>query len=257
MTTTLTPGSPAARYREIEETRGEASDVNVGEGERLACGIGGAALALYGIRRDDWGGAALALLGGALLYRGVTGHSEMYEALNVSTAGKSRAGWSRDVHRGLKVQKTVTVNRSPEECYRFWRDFENLPRFMRHLESVQVLDGNRSRWTARAPLGTVSWDAAIINDVPDELIAWRSLEGADVDNAGSVRFRAVPGNRGTTVTVELNYEPPAGRLGVTIAKLFGEEPEQQVREDLRRFKQVMEAGEVATVQGQPSYHGRD
>jgi uncharacterized membrane protein len=237
----------ADQIRQREESEGLASEVNVGEVERWLSGVGGAALLAYGLKRGTLGGAALALLGGALLYRGVTGHCDAYEALNVSTAGKSRIGWGGDVHRGLLVRKTYTINRTPEDCYRFWRDFENLPRFMSHLESVRNLEGNRSHWVARAPVGTVSWDAELINDRPNELIAWRSVEGSDIDNAGSVRFRPAPGGRGTEVTVELNYEPPAGRLGVTIAKLLGEEPEQQVREDLRHFKQIMEAGEIPTV----------
>jgi uncharacterized membrane protein len=249
-TTALTPGSRADRIREMEETRGFADEVNVGEAERLACGVAGAALVAVGLRRGGWGGTAIALLGGALGYRAVTGHCEAYEALNISTAGKSRT--YRPVHRGLKITETFTINRPPEECYRFWRDFRNLPRIMEHLESVTVLDEGRSRWVARGPLGAVSWDAEIIADVPNELISWRSLEGADVDNAGSVRFRAAPGNRGTVVAVELNFEPPAGRLGDAIARLFGEHPEQQVRDDLRHFKQLMEAGEIPTVQGQPS-----
>jgi len=124
---------------------------------------------------------------------------------------------------------------------------------MRHLQSVQILGENRSRWTARGPLGkNVSWDAEVINDKPNELIAWRSVEGSDIHNAGSVRFRPGPNGRGTEVTVELNYEPPAGMVGATIARLFGESPEVQVREDLRRFKQLMEAGEIPTVEGQTS-----
>jgi uncharacterized membrane protein len=253
MATTLT----ADQIRQREETEGLASEVNIGEVERWLSGIGGATLVAAGLKRGTWGGAALALLGGALLYRGVTGHCDVYGALNISTAGKSRIGLVGDVHRGLLVRKTYTINRTPEECYRFWRDFENLPRFMTHLESVQNREGNRSHWVARAPVGTVSWDAEIINEKPNELIAWRSVEGSDIDNAGSVRFRPAPAGRGTEVTVELNYEPPAGRLGVTIAKLFGEEPEQQVREDLRHFKQIMEAGEIPTVQGQTSCRGRD
>jgi len=147
----------------------------------------------------------------------------------------------------------VTVNKSPGELYRFWRNFENLPRFMNHLESVKVIDGNRSHWVAKAPLGmTVEWDAVIHNEQENELIAWRSLEGADIPNAGSVRFERAPGGRGTIVKVALEYDPPAGKVGATIAKLFGEEPEQQVEEDLRRFKQVMETDAASTTEGQSS-----
>ncbi len=154
----------------------------------------------------------------------------------------ARAGQER---RGVQVKEAITVNRPPDEAYRFWRDFSNLPRFMAHLESVQVLDDNRSRWKAKAPAGaTVEWEAEITEDRPGELIAWRSLQHADVQNAGTVRFSRAPGNRGTEITVELRYEPPGGTLAAMVAKLFGEEPSQQVKSDLRRFKQVMELGEV-------------
>ena len=145
----------------------------------------------------------------------------------------------------IPVNKSIVVNAEAEELYQFWHDFENLPRFMRHLESVTVLDGRRSHWKATGPAGTtVEWDAEIIDDRPNELIAWRSVEGADVANAGTVRFRPAPGGRGTEVTVELEYDPPGGVVGKTIAKLFREEPGQQVHDDLRAFKQVMEVGEV-------------
>jgi uncharacterized membrane protein/uncharacterized protein YjeT (DUF2065 family) len=138
-----------------------------------------------------------------------------------------------------------TINRSPEEVYKFWRNFQNLPRFMSHLESVQVTGENRSHWKATAPAGmTVEWDAEIVEDRPNELIAWRSLEGADVEHSGSVRFQPAPGNRGTEVKVSMVYNPPGGVLGVGIAKLFGEEPGEQIKGDLYRFKQVMETGEV-------------
>jgi uncharacterized membrane protein len=157
--------------------------------------------------------------------------------------GEARRSLLRD--RSIRVQKSITVNRPPEELYRFWRNFENLPCFMRHLESVQVTGETRSHWRAKAPIGMrVEWDAEIINDRPNELIAWRSREGADVDHAGSVHFKPAPGGRGTEVRVEMQYIPPGGVMGATIAKLFGEAPEQQLQEDLRRFKQMTEAGEV-------------
>ena len=253
MSISMTPGGVAGRIRDYEETEGNASDVNVGQAERLACAVGGAALVVAGLKKQNLAGAALALIGGGLAYRAWTGHCSLYESMSLSTAGKRREGADNSVHKGVKVQKSFTIQRSPEECYRFWHDFENLPRFMTHLQSVQTLGENRSRWTAKGPLGTnVSWDAEIINDKPNELIAWRSVEGADIDNAGSVRFRPGPNGRGTEVTVELNYEPPAGAIGATIAKLLGEEPEVQVREDLRHFKQILEAGEIPTIEGQTS-----
>jgi uncharacterized membrane protein len=153
----------------------------------------------------------------------------------------------------IRVEKSVAVNRQPQECYAMWRNFANLPRFMRHLRSVALTGDNRSHWVANAPAGTsVEWDAEVTHDEPNALIAWRSLEGAGVENAGAVRFLAQPSGRGTIVSVKMQYKPPAGAIGAAIAKLFGEEPAQQVQEDLRRFRQIMEAGEIATTDGQPA-----
>jgi uncharacterized membrane protein len=153
----------------------------------------------------------------------------------------------------VRTKRSVTVRKSPAECYAFWRDFENLPRFMRHLESVTVTGGSRSHWVAKAPAGrTVEWDAETTEDVPNERIAWRSVEGSGVRNAGVVEFAPAPGGRGTEVRVTLEYDPPAGRLGQLVAKLFGEDPATQVREDLRRFKAVMEAGEAPTSDVRPA-----
>ncbi len=153
----------------------------------------------------------------------------------------------------IHVAQSVTINRSPEELYRFWRDFQNLPRFMKHLESVRATGDRSSHWAAKAPAGrTVEWDAEITDDRPNELIAWRSLEGSDVDSVGTVRLERAPGGRGTIVRVEMRYSPPAGRVGATVAKLLGEGPEWQIKDDLRRFKQIMEAGEILTTEGQPA-----
>lgn len=146
---------------------------------------------------------------------------------------------------GVHAKASCIVNRPPDEVYRFWRSFENLPRFMKHLESVQDVGNGRSRWKATGPAGMeVEWEAVIIADVPGEVITWRSIEYSDVDNAGAVRFEEAPGGRGTIVKVNIQYNPPAGVVGATVAKLFGEEPEQQLDDDLRRFKQVLEVGEV-------------
>lgn len=152
---------------------------------------------------------------------------------------------ARSLDRGsIRVRQAITVQCSPAEAYDFWHAFENLPRFMAHLESVRV-EGTRSHWVAKAPAGmSVEWDAEIIEDVPNERIAWRSMAGSEIPNAGFVRFVAAPGNRGTEIHVELRYDPPGGRVGALFAKLFGEEPTQQIKSDLRRFKQVIEVGEV-------------
>jgi uncharacterized membrane protein len=145
----------------------------------------------------------------------------------------------------VHVVETVTIKRPRHEVYGFWHNFENLPRFMAHLESVQVLDEKRSHWKAKAPADTtVEWDAETIEDRPNELISWRSLPGSEIPNSGTVQFKDAPGNRGTEVRVELEYQPPGGKIGALFAKLFGEEPKQQVKGDLRRFKQVLEIGEI-------------
>jgi uncharacterized membrane protein len=226
--------------------------MNVGETERLASVAGGGLLALYGLSRGSLAGLGLAAAGAALVYRGVTGHCPVYETLGVNTAGPWSPVTSVAAGHGVRVEQTVTVNRPAEELYRYWHDLANLPRFMKHLVYVQP-NGERSHWAARGPAGTtVEWDAEIVNERPNQLIAWRSLAGSTVETAGSVHFTPAPAGRGTVVHVELKYNPPAGKVGAAVAKLFGEEPNQQVRADLLRFKQIMEAGETAATRGQPS-----
>ncbi|MDP9367929.1 MAG: SRPBCC family protein [Chloroflexota bacterium] len=210
-------------------------------GDAMDLALLGSALTSKNVRRDRVAAATAAVVG-------VT-------ALDVFCATRLRSGRGaaeetapQDDTRG--VEKAITVNRPPEEVYALWRDFENLPRFMLHLESVEVMGDGRSHWKAKAPAGrTVEWDAEIVDDRPNELIAWRSLEGSGVQNSGSVRFNPAPGGRGTEVRVKLQYDPPAGAVGVTVAKLFGEEPNQQLREDVFRFKQVLETGEVVRSEG--------
>ncbi|MES2316940.1 MAG: SRPBCC family protein [Pseudomonadota bacterium] len=152
---------------------------------------------------------------------------------------------------GQRVRETIAINRTPAECYASWRDLARLPTFMQHLLSVEVIDERRSHWCAKGPAGRqIEWDADITDDQPGRLLAWRSVEGADVENAGSVRFAPGPGGKGTLLEVEMSYQPPAGRAGALVARLFGEEPSIQVRQDLRRFKQLMETGEIPTTKGQ-------
>ena len=242
-------------------TRVPRRHTNLGSLERALSVTAAAALGFYGLRRRDLGGLALAVVGGALMQRGLTGRRALQSAPGPSSGDggrvrlrKQRGGAAvLDASQARKVEDAVTVSRPRAELYRFWRDLENLPRVMRHLESVTVLNAERSRWKAKAPAGAaVEWDAVIINEIENELIAWKSVDEADVRNAGSVHFRDAAGGRGTELRVVLEYDPPAGRLGAAVATLLGEEPNVQVREDLRRFKQLVETGEIATTEGQPS-----
>ena len=153
----------------------------------------------------------------------------------------------------IAVTQTVTINSTPDELYHFWKNLENLPLFMEHLESVSEVNDRVSHWVAKAPAGTsVEWDAEIVDDQPDRSIGWRTLPDSQVTHEGMVSFEPASGGRGTIVRVEMLYVPPAGKVGVWIARMFGEEPALQVADDLRRLKQLLETGEVATTLGQPS-----
>jgi uncharacterized membrane protein len=226
----------------------ESSRVNVGQGERWLSMVAGSALAAYGARRRDLPGGLAAAAGAALLYRGATGYCAVNERIGRDSAHRGHAAIA-DVGsdtrerlggtRGVHVEDAVTINRPISEVYRFWRNFENLPRFMNHLESVSVREGGVSHWVAKGPAGIpVEWDARIINEIENRLIGWQSLEGSTVATAGSVHFDETP--RGTQVRVHFQYDPPAGKVGAAVARLFGEEPNVQVRDDLRRLKQILE-----------------
>ena len=232
---------------------------NIGGSERWATAILGGGLATYGLLRRSPGSLALAAVGAYMVYRGATGHCPAYAAAGINNAAQDQDAIREKLgDAGIKVTHAVTINKPAGDLYAFWRDFTNLPRIMDHLESVTVQDEKRSRWVAKAPLGrTVAWDAEIINEAPGELIAWQSMPGGDVDNAGSVRFQPAPARRGTEVRVEISYSPPAGKVGATVARLLGEEPKKQLDDDLRHFKALMEAGERPTTEGQPSGRGPD
>jgi uncharacterized membrane protein len=219
--------------------------VNVSFSERIGSVAGGLALMLFGASRKSIGGLVLALFGGALMYRGGTGHCDVYEHFGVNTNRRTR---ERGVpgNKGIKLVRSITISKSPEEAFRFWRQLENLPKFMTNLKEVRVLDARRSHWVVEAPAGsTVEWDAEIIAERAGEFISWQSLEGAEVQNAGSVWFEPASGG-GARVRVSIQYQPPAGALGATVAAIFGEAPEKQVAEDLARFKELLE-GRQGTV----------
>ncbi len=219
------------------------SQSSVSDSERWASIIGGSAMVLMGLSQRSLRGALMSIAGGGLAYHGAKGENSLQDQVQDAIG----------LNKSIRVERTVTINRSPEDLYRFWHNFENLPHFMKHLKSVKVLDDRRSHWIASAPLGaSVEWDAEIVSDQENKLIAWASVADAQVDNSGFVRFQPSFNDRGTEVKVVLEYNPPGGMLTAAVAKLFGEEPEQQIREDLNRFKQLMETGEIATVDGQSS-----
>jgi uncharacterized membrane protein len=229
------------------------NDQNVSNPERWVSVIVGSALTAYGLKRRSAGGFLLSAIGGAMMWRGATGHCMVYQSLGITTREEQGDQVSVPYGRGVRVEKSVTINAAPEALYAFWRNFENLPRFMHNLEAVEVHDSKRSHWTAKGPAGTnVDWEAEIINEIPNELIGWRSVDGSKVDNAGSVHFTPAAGGRGTEVRVVLRYDPPAGVFGAAVSKILGEDPAMQVQEDLRRLKMLIETGEVASTEGQPS-----
>jgi uncharacterized membrane protein len=217
------------------------TSINVNEVERIGSVLLGGGLAAVGLSRGSLPGWLLTAAGGALVYRGVTGHCSLYQQLGINTATGRGAATAIPAQHGVHVEHSVIIQREAEELYDAWRHFKGLPDFMTHLQSVEELDERRSRWTAKGPLGTsVSWEAEIINDRAGELIAWRSVEGSVVDTAGSVRFEPSGNGSSTQVTVNLKYNPPAGKMGAKLAQLLGVDPDQQIVDDLQRFKKIME-----------------
>ncbi len=253
MSTARTPRFSVSGIREHEESHLVPNSVNVGDVERWVSAIGGTLFVAQGLRSRSLPGVALALLGGGMIYRGVTGHCGTYKALNIDTSDKHRSDDSEQIHHGRLIKHVTVVDRPAQELYDFWRDVENSPKFMTNIRSVKKTGGKTSHWVSEGPFGkTFEWDSETINEDPGRMFAWKSLPGADVNNAGSVRFEPATGGRGTKVTLEVNYEPPAGMLGVAIAKLIGQDPDSMSKENLRHFKQLMEAGELATTEGQSS-----
>ena len=225
---------------------------NISDLERALSVAAGGALIAYAMtknRRQDFSPAALTTATG-LIARGVTGYCPVSAIVGRDT-GRSDTRTALAGDRGVHVHEGISIHRPAIELYRFWRDLSNLPRFMDHLVDVEERSLTRSVWTAKAPAGmTVRWEAEIINEIEGELIAWQSTDNADVATAGSVRFVPAPGG-GTEIIVHLQYEPPAGKLGAWVAWLFGEEPSQQIRADLRKLKALLETGEAPRTDGQP------
>ncbi len=227
-----------------------SNQASVGEQERLGSLIAGGAMVLMGLQQRSLRGVLMSLAGGGLAYHGMAGKKSWKDTVQEKLESATGMGQS------IRVERTVTIqNQSPETLYQFWRNLENLPTVMPHLKSVTVTSPTRSHWVANIPVGdAIEWDAEIIADQENRLISWASVEAADVENSGFVRFQPSSHNRGTEVKVVMEYNPPAGIVGATFAKLFGESPDQQIADGLRHFKMLMEAGEIATTEGQP--HGQ-
>jgi uncharacterized membrane protein len=230
---------------QFSESPNATRAITLGGLERWGSVTTAAALMIYGVSRRSPAGIGLALAATPLAYRGLAGRWPPPLTSRHHTANEdSRAALAGQ--RGLVVHESIRLERPIAEVYSFWRRFENLPRFMTHLAKVTETDGGRSHWMARGPGGVlVEWDAEIINEIENKVIGWRSLPGGDVTVAGSVNFDTVRNGQSTQLTVRLQYAPPAGRVGAFVSMLAGREPSQTIREDLRRLKQILEAGEVA------------
>ena len=239
----MTLTTQSLEHNSTQQSITSHAEQNVGPVERIASvAVGGAAIG-YGLSRGSFSGLLLLAIGGALVHRGVTGRCYGYEALDINTRERNTSAGTRGAD-GIRVTQSVTVSRSPAEVYQFWRRLENLPRFMKHVESVEPIDDVRSRWVVKGPAGSqVEWTARILADRENKLISWESLPGAEVQNAGSVWFEPAA-NGGTEVRVILRYYPPTGRIGAAVAELFGEAPDEQLTEDLQRLKEAMEVGSV-------------
>jgi uncharacterized membrane protein len=241
----------SVRRREHDVPRSPHSvDRNVGRNEReLSLAAGGALVAL-GILGPRQARALSFLIGVGLVYRGITGHCHLYDALGINTARGDAPGVP--ARQGFKYEQAIAIQRSPADLYREWRDLSSLPKIMRHVDSVASLGERRSEWVACGPMNIrLRWEAEIIEDRENELIAWQSLPGGDVETAGSVHFRPLGDGRGTAIQLSLKYNPPGGKVTAGLAWLLGQGAETRINEDLRRFKSVMEAGEAPTTEGQP------
>lgn len=224
--------------------RRESKGIVVHEDEalRLASGVVGGVTVLAGLRRRTLGGAMLALGGAALAYRGATGEWPLIDRLGISAASRAEG----------RATVNLTVARPRSEVYDYWRRLDQLPRFMNHLRQVNVMDERRSRWEAELPgAGSVSWESELVEDEPETRLAWRSLPDSDVAHYGTVRFADAPGGRGTEVYVSVTFRPRASAAAAVAAALIPAF-EEVLQADMRRFKQLMEAGEVATTEGQPA-----
>jgi uncharacterized membrane protein len=248
---------------ELAQSEFDLVGMNVTQVERLAAVVGGGALLLFCLRKVTLADAVLAVAGGSLIYRGVTDRSmninpeaaaervtEKIQDVTDRAKGWARGLWSQIGERfsgeaaPIQVEQSIVINRPPEALYAFWRDLENLPSVMSHLESVTHTRGKRSHWVAKGPAGVpIEWDAEITADKKNEMISWRALEDADVPNQGSVYFEKTADGQ-TELRVSLEYTPPGGEIGAAVAEFFGEDPAEKIEEDLYHFKEAVEEGKL-------------
>lgn len=222
---------------------------NVNNTERIVSAAAGGALLAYGIENGGVTGTLMSVLGGAMLFRGATGHCHIYDAIGISTKGNEPLGTQRSPYsRGaltgrVHVSETLRIDRPANVVYQFWKNFENFPQFMEHVESVTQNPDGTWHWVAKAPLGTtVEWDARVTSDIEDQRIGWQSTKDSQIPNSGVVEFVGTPDDA-TELTVTMIYEAPAGKFGEWAAWALGEEPSIQVADDLRRFKELIERPE--------------
>jgi uncharacterized membrane protein len=252
MISTYNGTAPSQQWENLQRPARSEAGINVGRAERWVSGIAGAALIAVGLGRKRFRGWLIPL-GGGLIARAVTGRCPVNTRLRRNTARKvereepAARGFQRSEE--FKIEQSVIITRPRDELFRFWRSLENLPRFMDHLQAITVLDDRHSHWVVKGPAGVrLEWDAEITHEVENELIAWRSLPGSDVEHRGAVHFSPVL-NSGTEVRVILRYQPRSGTAVNIITQILGERPSEQIVDDLRRFKQVMEAGEPVPASG--------
>lgn len=235
---------------------------NIGEGQRVLSAITGMIFLASGLPRHTWTGVARTIVGAGLLYRALTGYCPAVGALRIDRTRNDQPGRPNDrnglgrrqVHTGhaVKMHRAIEINRPPHDIYQFWRSLDNLPRILKHLDSVQVINDQMSHWAVTTIPGTpmVEWDAEIIHDVKNKRIRWQSLPGADVHNAGSVDFKPTDAGKRTWLTVTLQYDPPGSQLGVALTKLFGEDPNTKLAQDLQRFKEQIETNVFSLAGGE-------
>lgn len=257
MASTHTEHTTVGPVREVNDLRHDPrhpGSINVGQSERLISVISGGLLAFYGLKRGHWSGIITALLGGELLRRGLTGHCYLYQLLDISTFEESPSTIMPLPHNeGFQVKRAITIEKPVEDLYRLWRDVEVAPRYMRHIRAVHPTGERTSHWIGELPGGTrIEWDSEITEDVPNRLIVWQITGKALTGTAGQIVFTPVPHRKAAEVRLTMDFPLAVGAFGTSIGMLFAHGPEQEVRENLRRFKEFAETGEIATTEGQPT-----